>query len=77
MDAAQRSNLEDRRTAGKGATAHFLTPEEAWSSFDEAARRYLGMSGEAFIASWDSGGFGADPDKHALIRVAMLRPVGR
>ena len=77
MSASQRSKVEDDFAVGKEATAHFLTPEEAWSSFDEAARRYVGMNGEAFIATWDTGGFGEDPDRPALIRVAMLRPVGR
>ena len=77
MSIPQRSKVEDNLAVGKEAIAHFLTPEEAWSSFDEAARRYVGMSGEAFIATWDAGGFGEDPDRPALIRVAMLRPVGR
>jgi hypothetical protein len=77
MSASQRSEVDDDIVLGEEATAHFLTPEEAWDSFDDAARRHLGMSGEAFIATWDAGGFGEDPDQPALIRVAMLRPVGR
>ena len=77
MSIPQRSKIEDNFAVGKEATAHLLTPEEAWSSFDGAARRYVGMSGKAFIATWDAGGFGEDPDRPALIRVAMLRPVGR
>lgn len=67
----------DQATLSETATVHILTPVEAWESFDEAARRHLGMSGEAFIAAWDAGEFGEDPDRPALIRVAMLRPDGR
>ena len=55
----------------------FLTPEEAWASFDRAARRYLGMGGEEFITAWDAGRFDVDPDRPELIRVSLLRPVGR
>jgi len=73
----QRSEMDDDVAVGDVPPVHFLTPAEAWESFDEAARRYAGMSGEAFIATWDAGGFGQDPDRPALIRVAMLRPVGR
>jgi hypothetical protein len=77
MSASQRSGIEPDVVLGEEATAHFLTPEEAWDSFDDAARRYLGRSGETFIATWDAGGFGKDPDQPAFIRVAMLRPVDR
>ncbi len=77
MNVRQRGEVEGDVVVGETATVHFLTPAEAWESFDEAARRSLGMSGEAFIATWDAGGFGEDPDRPALIRVAMLRPVGR
>ncbi|MCL4544781.1 MAG: hypothetical protein M1118_09335 [Chloroflexi bacterium] len=77
MSVHQRSKVEDDVAVGDVPAMHVLTPTEAWESFDEAARRYVGMSGEAFIATWDAGGFGEDPDRPALIRVAMLRPVGR
>jgi hypothetical protein len=77
MSVHQRSEVEDDVAVNDVPPVHFLTPTEAWESFDEAARRYVGMSGEAFIATWDAGGFGEDPDRPALIRVAMLRPVGR
>jgi hypothetical protein len=77
VSTSRRSEVENDIILGEEPTAHFLTPEEAWDSFDDAARRYLGMSGETFIATWDTGGFGEDPDQPALIGVAMLRPVGR
>jgi hypothetical protein len=77
VSVSRSSEVEHNIVLAEEATAHFLTPEEAWDSFDDAARRYLGMSGETFIATWDAGGFGEDPDQPALIRVAMLRPVGR
>ena len=34
------------------------------------------ISGEAFILTWNAGGFGDDPEQPALLRVAMSRPVG-
>lgn len=77
MSVRQQGKVLDDVVVGNAASVHFLTPAEAWESFDEAARRYVDMSGEAFIATWDAGGFGDDPDRPALIRVAMLRPVGR
>jgi len=62
---------------GDDAMVHLLTPDESWENFDQAAQRYLGMSGEAFIAAWDAGQFDDDPDRPALVRVSLLRPVGR
>jgi hypothetical protein len=51
---------------------------EAWSLFDAAARRYVGMSGEAFLKAWDAGDFGPDPDAHrGVMHVAMLIPLVR
>lgn len=77
MSTFHRSELEHDTVLGEDATAHFLTREEAWFSFDEAAQGSVGKSGEAFIAAWDAGRFGEDPDRPALIRVAVRRPVGR
>ncbi len=58
-----------------------LTPEEGRKLFDEAARHYLGISGEEFIRKWDAGEFD-DPDdrtKHGpeVMSVAMLLPFAR
>ena len=54
-----------------------LTREEASASFDRAARRYLGMSGDEFKRKWESGEFG-DIDRHPehllIERVAALLP---
>jgi len=56
---------------------HELTVEEAWDRFDRAARRNLKMSGEEFIAAWDTGKLAHDPDQPGIVRVVLLRPVGR
>jgi hypothetical protein len=77
MSASPRSEIEAAMAVEDEAAVRFLTPEEAWAIFDRAAQRNLGMSGAAFIAAWDAGRFDDDPDRPALIRVAMLRPVGR
>lgn len=40
---------------------------------DRQARKYLGMSGEEFIARYAAGDI-PDPDRSDVIRVAMLLP---
>ena len=54
-----------------------LTDEQASALFDREARRYLGMSAEAFLAAWDAGQFDADPDQSDVMYVAMLLPLVR
>jgi hypothetical protein len=44
---------------------------------DEAARHYLGVSGEEFMRAWDAGEYDSDPDRPEVMRVAMLLPFGR
>lgn len=77
MNAHRRSTVQDDVAVDDNASMHFLAPEEAWEIFDRASWRYLGMSGEAFIAAWDAGRFDDAPDRPGLIRVSLLRPVGR
>ena len=67
----------DGATMLEDATVHILTPEEAWETFDEAARSYLHMSGQEFIEAWEAGKFDDDPDRSSVVLVSMLRPVGR
>jgi hypothetical protein len=62
-----------RTAAGEGRQVRELTDEQSWELFDEAARYYLGMGGEAFIESWESGEF-EDPDDPAIMSVLMLLP---
>ena len=52
-----------------------LTEEEAYALFDREARRYLGMSGQEFIAAWESGKFDKNPDQSDVMYVAMLLPL--
>jgi hypothetical protein len=44
---------------------------------DEAARHYLGVSGDEFMSAWDAGKYDSDPDRPEVMRVAMLLPFGR
>jgi len=53
-----------------------LTREEGWALLDSEARRYLDMSAEEFIRTWDAGGF-PDVDTPEVIRVAALLPFVR
>lgn len=56
---------------------HELTDSEGRQLFDDVAREYLGISGAEFIQAWDAGQFDADADGPAVMRVAMLLPLGR
>jgi hypothetical protein len=40
-----------------------LSQAESFAVLDDAARHYLGMSGEDFVRAWDAGEFGADADR--------------
>jgi len=51
---------------------HELSREEGEEIFDEAARRYLKMSGEEFLRKWEAKEFGDDPDQPGVMDVAML-----
>jgi hypothetical protein len=66
-----------RKAKAAGATAiRRLSAAEERQAFDRAARRYLGMSGRAFLRKWRTGAF-KDPDADPAVRhVAMLAPVG-
>lgn len=57
--------------------AHEVSAEEGREIVDRAARRYLNMSGEEFVAAWDGGAFDSDPDRPEVMRVAMLLPFAR
>lgn len=49
---------------------------EGRALFDRAARRALGISGEEFLARWDSGEW-ADCDDPNVDGIAMLLPFAR
>jgi hypothetical protein len=53
-----------------------LTREEGWALLDRAARRYLDMSAEEFIRTWDANGF-PNVDTPEVIRVVALLPLVR
>lgn len=35
----------------------FVEPEEAYATFDDEARKLMGMSAEEFLRRWDAGEF--------------------
>jgi hypothetical protein len=52
-----------------------LTPTEWFDIFDRASKRLLGISGADFIAKWEKGEFGPDPDdRPGVMEVAGLMP---
>ena len=54
---------------------HEVTDEECWSLLEEAAQRYLRMSAEEFIRTWDAKGFEPNTDRPEVMRVAMFLPL--
>jgi hypothetical protein len=65
------------KTAGTNRLVQDLTDEESRTLFDNAARFYLGISGEEFVERWDSGYYDEDPDRPDVVDVAMLLPFAR
>jgi hypothetical protein len=63
-------------TAPQSSNGHIreLTREEGLALLDQAARRYLDMSADAFIQAWEAGEFDDDPDRPDVMYVAMLLP---
>jgi hypothetical protein len=58
-------------------TFHVMSPEESWERFDQAAQFYLHMRGEEFLKAWDAGEFDENPDRPEVMRLVLLRPLGR
>jgi len=53
-----------------------VTPEEGRRMYDEAARKWMGISGEEFLRRWDAGEFRdiADtPGNLHIVRLVMMR----
>lgn len=53
-----------------------MTAAESWQIYDDAARRYMGMSGEEFHRAWEAGEI-EDPDRPEVMRVYMVYPFAR
>ena len=60
-----------------GVTVNEVSAEEGRAILDRAARRYLNMSADEFIAAWNAGRFDDDPDRPEVMRVATLLPFAR
>lgn len=65
------------KAAETNGSVRNLTDEEGRALFDNAARFYLGISGEEFIERWDSGYYDEAPDHPDIVDVAMLLPFAR
>ena len=53
-----------------------VTPEEGRRMYDEAARKWMGMSGEEFLRRWDAGEFyeiADTPGNLHIVRLVMMR----
>jgi hypothetical protein len=47
--------LEQRAADSHIPGVVFLEPEEEWALFDQAVRKWMGISAEEFIARWEAG----------------------
>ena len=65
-------DLEEHVTDEEIPEIDVLTPEEAWEVVDQAARRYLHMSGQEFVRKWDAGEFRGEPEQPGVEEVRML-----
>lgn len=64
----------DDSTGNDDLLTEDFTPEEGKRLFDEAARRYMDLSGEEFLRRWDAGEWKDDPDHYPVMRLVMLLP---
>ena len=62
-------------TRARPGRVHELTDEESWALLEEAARRYLNMSADEFIRTWNARGFEPNTDRPEVMRVAMFLPL--
>lgn len=65
------------KALGTNENVQDLTDEEGRTLFDNAARFYLGISGDEFVGRWESGYYDEDPDQPDIVDVAMLLPFAR
>ena len=58
----------------------FLTPEEGKRQFDEAARAWLGISGDEFLRRYDAGEYAdlvESEDNRRVIDLYLMIPLAR
>ena len=62
------------------AGSAFLTPEEGRRVFDEAARTWLGISGEEFLRRYDAGEYAdlvESEDNRRIVDLYLMIPLAR
>jgi len=50
------------------------SPEEGREILDRAARRWLGISGDEFLAAWEEGQYSETESDPQVAKVALLLP---
>jgi hypothetical protein len=58
----------------------YVTPEEGRRMFDEAARKWMGISGEEFIRRWEAGeywGIADEPGNFHIGDLISMIPLAR
>jgi hypothetical protein len=54
-----------------------LTEKQSWKLFDRPVHYYLGVSGEEFVARWESGQYKGSASGPGRMSVVMLLPFAR
>ena len=54
-----------------------ITIEEGRALLDEEARESLGMSGDEFVAAYETGTIWSEADEFAVARLVMILPLAR
>lgn len=58
----------------------WVTPEEGRRIFDEAARKWIGISGDEFIQRWEAGEYAEIPDDlehRRYLELSLMIPLAR
>lgn len=71
---------DESADAPEDPEVYYVTPEEGRRIFDEAARKWMGMSGEEFIRRWEAGeywGIADEPGNFHIGDLIALIPFAR
>ncbi len=70
--------MDTTKNGGRNAAGRVrqLSTDEGRRMLDQAAQRYLHMSGAEFLRRWDAGAFD-DVDTPDVVHVGMLVPLAR
>jgi hypothetical protein len=69
--------VQQTASPSPSSSAEPFGDSEAWCLFEATAQQYLGISGNEFLARWDSGYYSGPHSEAGAMRVAFLIPLVR